>query len=77
MPPQISLIIGIIQLALRYAPEAEKVYERARELIKMWFDGGIITIEQQAVLMGWADEHQDATLRGEKPPELRIDPDPE
>lgn len=33
-------------------------------------------MEQQGLLMTWADEHQAAVLAGQKPPELTIDPDP-
>jgi len=76
MPPIVLTVIGILQLAIKYAPEAEKIYAKARELISMWFAGGTITVEQQAILMGWADAHQIAVLKGTKPPELEIDPDP-
>jgi hypothetical protein len=76
MPPIVLTIISIVNLALTYAPQAEKVYDEAKQLIAMLFSGGIITADQQATLMGWADAHQAATLAGTKPPELLIDPDP-
>lgn len=75
MPPIVTTVIGIIQLASQYAPIASQVYEEARKLIKMWFDGGLITAEQQASLMSWADNHQAATLAGVVPPALVVDPD--
>lgn len=74
-PPIVLAILGIIQLALRYGPVVEEVYSRAKELISMWFAGGVITAAQQAELMNWADAHQAATLRGEIPPELVVEPD--
>jgi hypothetical protein len=54
----------------------KSIYEEARKLIAMWFSGGVITVEQQTVLLGWADAHQQATLLGQKPPELVVEPDP-
>lgn len=68
--------MGFITLALQYAPQAAGVYDQARELIKLWFDGEVITYEQQRKLMDWADNHQEDTLAGRIPPELQIDPDP-
>ena len=44
MPPIVLTVIGILQLAIKYAPEAEKIYAKARELISMWFAGGTITL---------------------------------
>lgn len=76
MPPIVLTIIGIIRLAVKYAPEAKHIYDEARKLIGMWFSGGMITIEQQAALMEWANVHEAATLQGIKPPELEIEPDP-
>lgn len=76
MPPFVLLAIQLVQLAVKYAPEAEKAYENAKRLFEMWFAGGLITIEQQAALHDWADQHQAATLRGEVPPALLVEPDP-
>lgn len=76
MPPIVTTVIGIVQLAVKFAPIAKQVYAEARKLIGMWFAGGLLTIEQQAVLMKWADDHEAATLAGIKPPELEIEPDP-
>jgi hypothetical protein len=75
MPPIVLSIISIVNLALTYAPQAEKVYDEAKALIAMLFAGGILTADQQAKLMGWAGSHQAATLAGQKPPELVVDPD--
>jgi hypothetical protein len=76
MPPIVQVIISIIQLAIKYAPDAAKAYDKARVLIKMWFDGGVITVEQQAQLMNRVDAHQAATLAGNVPPEFLVEPDP-
>lgn len=75
MPQIILTIISIVKLAVKYAPEAKAIYEEARKLIAMLFAGGLITIEQQALLMTWADAHEAATLAGQVPPELVIDPE--
>lgn len=76
MPPIVLTIIGIVQLAIKYAPEAEQVYEKAKALFQMWFEGGVITAAQQQALREWADAHQAATLAGEVPPEFTVEPDP-
>jgi hypothetical protein len=76
MPPLATAILGFIQLALAAVPVAEKVYAEARKLILMLWEGGIITLDQQLKLMEWADAHEAATLAGQKPSELVIDPDP-
>lgn len=68
-------MLGIIQLAIKAAPEVETVYAAAKKLFNMWFSGGVITAAEQATLMAWADAHQEATLAGLKPPELMIEPD--
>jgi hypothetical protein len=76
MPPIVTATLALVQLAVQLAPVAEKAYENARQLFKMWFDGGLITVEQQSYLMGWADAHEKAVLAGEVPPELTVEPDP-
>lgn len=77
MPPAILAVISIVQLAIKAAPQAVEVYNKARELFKMWFDGGFITKAQQDELRSWADRHEAATLAGEVPPEFQIEPDPQ
>lgn len=76
MPPIVLQVLSIANLALAFAPEAAGVYEKAKALFQTWFSGGMITAEQQAQLMSWADAHQAATLAGERPPELVVDADP-
>lgn len=76
MPPIILTILPILQAALAFAPDAKKIYESARTLFKMWFDGGLITLAQQQALRDWADAHEAATLAGQTPPELTVEPDP-
>lgn len=77
MPALITQIIAIISLVAQAGPEIAKVYENARKLFATLFAGGIITAEQQANLMTWADEHEAAVLAGEIPPALQVEPDPE
>ena len=74
MPPIVTSIIAIVQLAIKFAPEAENAYAEARDLFKMLFAAGLITVGQQKILMDWSDAHQAATLAGTVPPELQIDP---
>jgi len=75
-PPLVAAILGFIQLALAAVPVAEKAYADARKLILMLWEGGLLTLEQQQKLMEYTDAHEAATLAGNKPPELVIDPDP-
>lgn len=74
--PLVLHIVNILNLVTLATPEAIKVYDRAKELFQMWFLGGVITKEQQELLMTWADRHQAATLAGEVPPALLVEPDP-
>lgn len=76
MPPIVIAVISILQLALKLGPEVSELYKRARVLFHMWFAGGIITLKQQEELRAWADAHEKATLAGEVPPELQVEPDP-
>jgi len=76
MPPIVLVVLNILQLLTSATPAVEKIYSEARKLFKMWFDGGIITIDQQATIMAWADAHEKAVLAGEIPPELQVEPDP-
>lgn len=76
LPPIVTQIMAIIQIALQFAPAAASAYDRAREVIKLWFDGGVITYEQQRKLMDWADKHQEDTLAGRTPVELVVEEDP-
>jgi len=69
-----ALIIAFIQLAIKSAPTVKKVVVDAKELIVNLFNSGEITKEEQDKLMTWADAHMEATLRGEKPPELEVEP---
>lgn len=77
MPPLILKIIAIISLVTKAGPALAEVYENARKLFATMFSGGLITAEQQATLMTWADEHEAAVLSGEIPPALQVEPDPE
>ena len=76
MPPIVLQTISIIQLVAKAGPEIKALYDRVRDLVEMWFKGGVITIEQQAILMNWSDAHMAAVLAGEVPPELQVEPDP-
>ena len=76
MPPLVLRIIGLINLVAASGPQLTKLYEQARELFAMMFQGGLITAAQQEALKSWADEHERATLAGEIPPEFQVEPDP-
>lgn len=77
MPPLVLQIIQWITIAITYAPEVEKVYEKARKMFTTLFSGGLITVGQQAILMKWSDDHEAAVLAGQVPPELEVEPDPQ
>ena len=74
MVPVIASIISFIQLAIKAAPLAKDVYDDGRALINEMFSTKLITAEQQAELMTWADEHERAVLAGEMPPEFKVEP---
>lgn len=74
MPPLVQTIIAFVQLAIKAAPVATEVYTQGKELIRTLFKSGLITVEQQNRLMQWADAHQAATLAGNVPPELQVEP---
>ncbi len=73
MPALILQIMQYIQLAVTAAPSVIKVYEDGKALIESLFKSGLITAEQQNGLMAWADQHMEATLKGEVPPELTVE----
>lgn len=77
MPPLVTIIASIISLVSTGLTAATDLYPKVKELINMLFSGGIITVEQQRVLMEWANAHEAAVLAGEVPPELTVEPDPE
>jgi len=77
MPPIILAVIPFIEAAIKFAPDATKIYEDARNLFAMWFHGGLITIEQQDRLRDWADNHETATLSGITPPEFTVEANPD
>ena len=74
-PPIVVQTLSILNIALQFAPVATGIYEKARDLFQTWFAGGLITAAQQAELMNWANNHQAATLAGQRPPELIVDAD--
>lgn len=76
MPPIVLKIVAILGLIEADMPAAQKIYAEARELFDMLFKGGLITVEQQYALKTWADAHEAATLAGEVPPALQVEPDP-
>lgn len=76
MPTLILQIIALVQMAIKAAPAAANIYAEARKTFTLLFNGGLITAAQQQELMDWADNHQAATLRGDIPPELQVEPDP-
>lgn len=78
IPAIILQILALIQLIA--TPEnqatARRVWANARRLFAMLFQGGILTVEQQAALNKFAEEHEAAWLRGDVPPEFTVEPDP-
>lgn len=77
MPPIVGTITAIVTLAAQAGPVAAEIYAQAKRLIDWLFNGGLITLEQQEKLKAWADAHEAATLKGEIPPALQVEPDPD
>lgn len=76
MPPLVLTIIGLVQMAVKFAPTAKELYAQARTVFDQMFGGGLITIEQQRALREWADAHEAAVLAGIVPLEFTVEPDP-
>lgn len=74
--PLVLQILQGIQLASTSAPQVVRIWDNAKLTFSMLFAGGLITAEQQAALMQWADTHQAETLAGFVPPEFLVEPDP-
>lgn len=70
-----ALIVAGITAALNAAPAVTQLVEQTKGYISALFTAGVITAEQQNQLHAHCDAHMHATLRGEKPPELVVDPD--
>lgn len=70
-----ALIVSGITAALNAAPAVTQLVGQTKDYISALFRAGVITAEQQNRLHAHCDAHMHATLRGEKPPELVIDPD--
>lgn len=76
MPPLVLEIIGYIQLAMKAAPYVKEIYDDGKALIDRMLRAGLITVEQANTLHKWSDDHMNATLRGEIPLALTVEPDP-
>ncbi len=72
MPALVLQIIGYIQLAIKFAPAAKEIYADGAALINSMFSANLITADQQAALMAWADAHAAAVLAGTPPPEFLV-----
>lgn len=70
-----ALIVAGITAALNSAPAVTQLVLQTKDYITALFTAGVITAEQQNRLHAHCDAHMNATLRGEKPPELVVDPD--
>lgn len=70
-----AAIVAGITAALNAAPAVTQLVQQTKDYITALFTAGVITAEQQNTLHAHCDAHMQATLRGEKPPELVIDPD--
>ena len=76
MPPIVLSIVTMLQLSAKFEPIAASVYAEARSVFQRLFSGGFFTAKQQMDLMDWCDAHQAATLAGDIPPELVVEPNP-
>jgi hypothetical protein len=76
MPPIVITIIGLIESAIRYAPDAIKVVAQAKQFFQALLGEGVISVAQQNAL----NAHVDAFLLGFKagviPPAWIVEADP-
>ncbi len=73
MPPLVLAIVSYITLAIKAAPAIKAVYDDGKALIQSLFSANLISEQQQAALMAWADTHMVMTLAGTMPPEFSIE----
>jgi ribosomal protein S5 len=71
-----ALILAGVNAVLTAAPEITNLVNQVKATVDRLFGAGIITREEQDRLKAHCDAHMQARLRGERPPELVIDPDP-
>jgi hypothetical protein len=77
MPPLVLTIIGVVQAAIKFAPQAAELFKKAKETFQMLFTSGLITTAQQNDLMAWWDKVEKAVESGETPPQFQVEDDPE
>ena len=73
MPPLVLAIVSYITLAIKAAPAIKAVYDDGKALIQSLFSANLISEQQQAALMAWADTPMVMTLAGTMPPEFSIE----
>jgi hypothetical protein len=77
MPAWIPILISIIQSAVKYAPDAKKIVEAAKELFAGLFGSKVIDAVTQNALCAHVEEFLDAFENGTPPPAWQVEPDPE
>ena len=77
MPPLILTIIGLVQAAISYAPQAVELFQKARSTMQMLFTSNLITKAQQDELMKWWLKVEASVESGKVPPQFLVENDPE
>jgi len=72
---EFALILAGVNAVLTAAPDVVAVAEKVKQTINRLFTAGVISADEQNRLHAHCDDHMNARLRGEKPPELEIEPD--
>jgi hypothetical protein len=76
MSAALLTLLPLIQGAILAAPDAIAAGMKAVALIKALFEAGLITKAEQDDTFIRVNDWCASALRGERPPELVVDPDP-
>jgi hypothetical protein len=68
--------VQAINAAMLAAKELAPVVTKTKEWVETLFTSGAITAAQQDQLKAVCDQHMNARLRGDRPPELVVDAGP-
>jgi hypothetical protein len=75
-PATLMLIVQGVGAAISAAPQIEAVVVSAKNFITSLFEGGVITIDQQAAVHSHIDALVAAANSGTVPPEFQVGADP-
>ena len=76
MSAAILAFMEIVSMAMKFAPGAFDVVEKARKVIDAFFSSGAITKEAQLAMHGHVNAILAAHESGDEPPHWKVEPDP-